>query len=349
MKVLVTYGQRRPYPPFGEHLVKAFRTLGHPSQLLCVRDRPWWSALQKRVVPRPWKTWGPWESAEWANRLLLKTVERCRPDLILETQGDLFTASTLQAIKRRWGARLGVSLVEGPFRDEPFPVLVEYDRIVTTSMVQVQQLHQAGFRHAEYLPFATDPEWFHPPREGARAQCHSLGFIGQYSPRREQFLEGAGGLDLSLWGPNWDTRSSSLALRAALRNRRSIFGQGLVRCYQTSKIFLNIQREQMTALSPSGERIGTGLGWRHFDVPACGSLLLSEWVVELPEAFAIGKEVETFSSPEELREKARYLLSHDSVRLSMARRARERVLSEHTYLHRARKWIEWYERLPKHI
>ena len=348
MKVLVTYGRRRPYPPFGEHLVKAFRALGHPAELVCVRDRPWWSALQKRVVPRPWKTWGPWESAEWANRLLLKTAARYRPDVILETQGDLFTASTLQTIKRRWGTRLGVCLVEGPFRGAPPPVLTEYDRVVTTSAVQVEQLRRAGFRHAEYFPFATDPDWFRPPRNGQGSQLHALGFIGAHSTRREKFLEKASDLELSIWGPDWDTKSSSTALRAALRNRRGVFGHELVRCYQTSKIFVNIQREQMTTLTASGERVGTGLGWRHFDVPACGSLLLSEWVMELPEAFAVGEEVETFSSPEELRDKARYFLTHEAQRLSMARRARARVLSEHTYLQRVRKWIEWYERSPKH-
>ena len=36
----------------------------------------------------------------------------------------------------------------------------------------------------------------------------------------------------------------------------------------------------------------------------------------------------------------------DAQRLAMVRRARERVLSEHTYLQRVRNWIAWYERLP---
>ena len=343
MRVLVTYGRRRPYPPFGEHLVKAFRSSGHQAELLCVRDWPWWARFQKQL-PRPWKMrW--WDHADWANRLLLGAVERYRPDLILETQGDLFTAATLQAIKRRWGTRLGASLVEGPFSGEPFPILAEYDRIVTTSVAQVQQLRRGGFRQAEYLPFATDPDWFHPARDGERAQRHAVGFIGAYSPRRAELLEGVTDLRPSLWGPDWDRQGSSPALRAALRHRQGVFGRGLVRCYQTTKIFVNIQREQMTALSPSGQRVGTGLGWRHFDVPACGSLLLSEWVMELPEAFVVGEEIETFSSPEELRGKARHLLAHEERRLSMARRARARVLREHTYLQRVRKWIAWYERL----
>jgi spore maturation protein CgeB len=89
--------------------------------------------------------------------------------------------------------------------------------------------------------------------------------------------------------------------------------------------------------------IGTGLGWRHFDVPACGTCLLSESVLELPETFRIGEEMETFDTPEELRDKASYLLAHETQRKRMVQRARQRVLQEHTYTQRARKWLEWCE------
>ena len=160
-------------------------------------------------------------------------------------------------------------------------------------------------------------------------------------------LEAVSDLGVSIWGSNWDSQSSSASLCRALRTRRGLFGKDLVRCYQTSKLFLNIQREHMTTWTPSGQRIGTGLGWRHFDVPACGSLLLSELVLELPEAFAVGEEIETFSSPKELRDKARFLLVHETKRRSMIQRARERVLREHTYLHRIQHWIKWFNRLPR--
>jgi len=76
-------------------------------------------------------------------------------------------------------------------------------------------------------------------------------------------------------------------------------------------------------------------------VPACGSLLLTEWVEELPEAFEVGKEIDGFATAEELREKAHYYLAHESARLAMAQRARARVLQEHTYAQRVQQLLRW--------
>ncbi len=346
MKVLITYGRRPPYPPHGEHLAKAFRNLGHTAVLLGVRDHPWWAKWRKRLLGKKyWK----WDAVEWANRQVFKTVEGYRPDMLIETEADLLTTATLRTIKRRWGTQLGLSLVEGPFRGEPPPVLREYDRIVSTSRVAVEQLRQVGFPHVEYLPFATDPTWFHPRRRESSRLFHPLGFIGAYAPRRAKFLEAVSDLGLSIWGPDWDRRCTASALQRVVRNTRGVFGRSLVHCYQTTQVVLNIQREHMMTRTFVGQEIGTGLGWRHFDVPACGSALLTEWIFELSEAFDVGREVETFSSPEELREKACYLLSHESYRRAMIRRARERVLREHTYRHRAQKWAVWFNQLPKQI
>lgn len=199
MKVLITYGRRPPYSCFGEHLVKAFRQAGHAAVLLCVRDRPWWGTVLKRL-PAPWKRNWQWNSVEWANQLLVKAVARYRPDLVLEIEGDLFTPSTLQTITRKWGSTLGVWLVEGPFRDQPHAWLAEYNHIVSTSQVAVEQLHQAGFSHAEYLPLGTDPDWFCPLKKPDAQPRHALGFVGTYSPRRAMLLEAVSDLGVSIWG-----------------------------------------------------------------------------------------------------------------------------------------------------
>lgn len=209
----------------------------------------------------------------------------------------------------------------------------------------MQQLRQAGFHQAAYLPFATDPEWFHPPppwRRGGRP--HAIGLVGAYAPRRAEFLKPVIGMGLRIWGSEWDCRCEDSLLRRCVANRRGVFGTALVRCYQRSKLFLHVYCQHMATTLSEGGVIGTGLGPRHFDVPACGSCLLSEPVLELPRAFDVGREIETFDSPEELRDKARYLLLHEAQRARMVQRARERVLREHTYIVRVRKWLEWYER-----
>lgn len=344
MKVMVTYARRAPYPPFGIHLAKAFRRLGCRTLLLCVRDRPWWGTAIKQMVPDPWKSRWRWNQADWANGLVLRAAARYRPDLLVEVEGDVFTVEALRELKRRWGTRLGLLLVEGPCRGPINPVLQEYGRIVSTSQVAVQQLRQAGFHRATYLPFATDPEWFRPAPAGTAHAPYAIGFVGAYAPRRAELLAPLSDMALRIWGSDWDRRCDDARVRRCVANRRGIFGRALVSCYQRSKLFLNIQREHMRTTLPDGRVIGTGLGYRHFDVPACGSCLLSEPVLELSAAFDIGREVDTFETAEELRDKSHYLLRHEAQRANMVQRARARVLREHTYLVRGRQWLAWYER-----
>jgi spore maturation protein CgeB len=338
MRILITYGRRPPYPPFGAPMVEAFNALGHRAALLCVRDRPWWGAASKRL-PEPWKSRWRWDPVASANDQLRHAARAFRPDALLEIGGDLFHAETLRLVRAQ-GTLLAVWLTQGPFASLPPAVLAEYDLQGSNSQVAVEQLRRAGMSRAAYVPFATDPSWFRPSAAERPPTRPYVGFIGAYSPKRAAMLDAVNDLGLEIWGPDWDSRAASPALRAALRGPQGIFGSSLVRCYQQLPVFINIQREHTMVAANGGHAAGSGLAWRHFDVPACGSALVSEAVIELEDAFRIGREVEAFTTTEELRDKVQYLQTHAPQRLAMIRRARQRVLDEHTYTHRARWWIE---------
>ncbi|MBI4257208.1 glycosyltransferase [Candidatus Uhrbacteria bacterium] len=342
MNILITYGRKKPHPPFGTHLVRAFRTLGHHAVLLPVRDRPLWGTCVKRL-PKPWKSHWEWKPKEFAIHKVFKAMDQARYDLLIELGGNLFTDSALHTIKKRSRMQVAAWLTEGPLKKELHIGLSAYDRIVSTSMVAVRQLHEMGFPEAAYLPFATDPDYFHPRSDSTTQAPLPLGQIGTFSEKRVRYLEPVSDLGLVIWGPNWDTMCSSLPLRRALIGRRGVYGRKLVDCYQMTKILINIQREHLMVPTPSGQRESTELQWRHFDIPACGNLLLTEWVMELPDAFQVGKETDAFSSPEELRDKARYYLTHENQRKAMVKRGRERVLRDHTYIQRAQNWIDWFD------
>ncbi len=236
-------------------------------------------------------------------------------------------------------------LVEGPTAAKPtLSVLAEYDVVANTSRVAVDGLRSQGLRHVRYLSFATDPAWFYPVDGHRNQPSCSVGFIGRYSERRAHLCEPLVDCGLSVWGSNWD-QAVSPRLRQAIRSRRGIYGRAQVRCYQRTLVSLNVQREHMMFHVAPGQCLGTGLSLRHFDIPACGSLCLTENVEELPDAFRIGEEVETFASGEELRDKVRHFLSHESDRQRMVQRARTRVVQEHTWRHRASEWLRQFERV----
>lgn len=95
--------------------------------------------------------------------------------------------------------------------------------------------------------------------------------------------------------------------------------------YNDSRFTLNITRKDMVAA-------GYSPSVRLFEAAACGTPILSDWWAGLDELFAIGRELQVVRSPAEV---LTALDMPDAQRRSIARRARHRVLHEHTAERRA--------------
>ena len=77
--------------------------------------------------------------------------------------------------------------------------------------------------------------------------------------------------------------------------------------------------------------IRTGLSLRLFDITGSGGFLLTNFQEELPEYFEPGKDVEFFTSKEELSDKIAFYLSNDSARMKIAQNGYEKTKKLHTY------------------
>lgn len=77
--------------------------------------------------------------------------------------------------------------------------------------------------------------------------------------------------------------------------------------------------------------IQTGLSLRVFDILGCGGFLLTNYQQELGELYEIGKDVEVFTSKEELADKAAYYLTHEDERQKIAGNGYEKTRALHTY------------------
>lgn len=83
---------------------------------------------------------------------------------------------------------------------------------------------------------------------------------------------------------------------------------------------------------------------RIFDTPAAGGFLLTDFREQLAELFRVGEEVACFEEPGEIPELVYFYLQHPEVRKKMTAKARERVLAEHTYLHRVAAMLDTMRR-----
>jgi len=104
----------------------------------------------------------------------------------------------------------------------------------------------------------------------------------------------------------------------------------MYKIFHLSKINLNITL-------PS---IESGIPLRIFDILSCGGFVLSNDQPELEELFIKGKEIETFKSLQELKDKTSYYLKHDEERKKIGINGYLKVRNNYTYEKQIKKILD---------
>ncbi|MGN0364323.1 MAG: DUF3880 domain-containing protein [Suilimivivens sp.] len=99
--------------------------------------------------------------------------------------------------------------------------------------------------------------------------------------------------------------------------------------FRSSKINLNITIRS----------IQTGLSQRTWDIMGCQGFLLSNYQMEYPEYFEIGKDLDCYENVKELKEKVAFYLSHDDIRREIALHGYQTVKQKHSCRHRVAEML----------
>ena len=142
-----------------------------------------------------------------------------------------------------------------------------------------------------------------------------LSFVGMPHGNRRQVLSklAAAGIAAEIFGFGWKKRP------------RLPFHQ-MVRLFSRSRVNLNLSN----ASTDSGQQIKG----RNFEIPGAGGFQLSSDAENLAEYYTEDQEIVIFRSDEELVDKARFFLTHETARDAIAGSGRLRTLAEHTWQHR---------------
>lgn len=152
-----------------------------------------------------------------------------------------------------------------------------------------------------------------------RFECDVI-FIGHFEPdHRTECLEALSeaGVRVRLFGTGWDYYVSSKFKKVFGSSIRPLYGDEYVKALCASKIALCF----LSKLNKDTSTI------RCFEMPACGTLLLSERTDEMKELFEEDKEAVYFSDKEQLVQKVQFLLKQPEKRKAIAAAGRERCLS----------------------
>src|SRR5436853_24701 len=208
----------------------------------------------------------------------------------------------------------------------------EYDLVLSNSEGGLDRLRELGARRAETVFWAADPELFQP---AAVEKEHDVFFYGYGDKFRREWMQALVGepsrrdpeIDFALGGR--DFRGDTGAARMIGDVPFNVFAQAISR----ARINLNITRRSHATVYASST-------CRPFELAACGAAVVSNPQEGLERWFDVGSELHVVSSAEEALASYRELLDDPGAAEAMGRRARERVLDEHTYAHRARQILD---------
>lgn len=323
-------------------LVRELVRLGH-SVLFLERDVPWYAA--NRDLPRP--PWGRTELYEGPEDLFgrfgsairkadLAVVGSYVPDgvevghrVAEEALGvtafyDIDTPVTLEKLAREDHEYLEPALIPR------FDLYLSFSGGPTLRLLE----REYGARRALHLPCSVDPDLYRPDED---VQIRwDLGYMGTYSDDRQPplarlLLEPARGLperSFAVVGPGYPPEVEWPANVERIEHLPPDEHRSF---YTAQRFTLNVTRAQMV-------RLGHSPSVRLFEAAACATPIISDRWEGLNRYFEPDREILVVDGATEVQ----HLLTKfpEEERRDLGRRARRRVLREHTAAHRAARLVD---------
>jgi spore maturation protein CgeB len=260
------------------------------------------------------------------SEILAAQIEHYQPDVVLNQAMDGSIGHFLKAMKPHVKLLIGQIASPLPEGDD----FACYDLIISSLPNFVEYFRRVGVS-AELHLFGFEPGILN--KIDCEEKSIPVSFVGGVSrdhPSRARWLEYlCRTIEIEVWGYGGEALPKGSFIRK--RYSGTAWGIEMYRILRRSKITLN-------------HHIGVAgcyaNNMRLFEAAGVGSLLLTDWKVNLNDILAIGKEVLAYRSPEECAATITYYLENEGERESIARAGQTRVLREHTYATRMQELVE---------
>jgi len=208
--------------------------------------------------------------------------------------------------------------------------LSEYAGFLSNSLGGCETLLQMGAKRADALFYAADPDVFAPL---PMTQDIDIFFYGHTREYREAWIDGM------LAEPSRQLTEFKFAVRGkqlgdlGKTEMLPYLSFSKLREYSCrAKINLCITRKAHASVFASSSA-------RPFELASMGACMVCNPYLGIETWFEPGREIVVIQNSEEAVERYRWLIAHDAERQQIAAAARERVLKEHTFRHRAKQLI----------
>ena len=264
-------------------------------------------------------------------RSLLRSVHAFQPDLVLITHATLHP-QVIEELRKMSAAKVAVWFPDNLANlGRQYLLASEFDACFFKDPYMVDTFRAKLGLNAFYLPEACNSQWHRRVElneaDRRKYDCDLASACSMYC-YRARMLEIFAHYDLKFWGTGYPFWLES-PLRASYPN---VYVAELEKskAFNAAKIVLNTMH--------FGEI--EGVNCRLFEAAGCGAFQIAEWKPGLAELFEPEREVVTFRSREELRDKVDYYLAHHEERKAISDRAYIRAHREHTYEVRLKRMLE---------
>jgi hypothetical protein len=257
-------------------------------------------------------------------------VQAFRPDVLYCQDMSFFPPEVLARLKRE--VALIVGQIACPLPPESF--LAGYDLILSSFPHFVPRLRAMGVA-SEYFRIGFDTRVLE--RLGSVEKDIDASFVGGISRHHGNAIPlleyVAANSPVQFFGYGAQSLDSASPIRA--RHNGEVWGMDMYRALARSRVTLN-------------RHIGVAENYannmRLYEATGVGTLIVTDLKDNLGELFEIGKEIVTYTRPEEAAEQIRYYLAHRAEGEAIARAGQARTLKDHTYERRMEELIPILER-----
>jgi hypothetical protein len=207
----------------------------------------------------------------------------------------------------------------------------EYTAFISNSKGGLDALCAMGAKAAHVLYYAADPDVFSPVDV---AQDIDVFFYGHTREYREEWIDGMiAYASQQMPEARFAVRGRQLGDLGRTEMLPYLSFSKLREYACRSKINLCVTRKAHASVFASSSA-------RPFELASMGACIVSNPYLGVETWFEPNKEIVVVQGKDEAVERYRWLLGHEAERRAIGAAARERVLREHTFRHRARQLVE---------
>lgn len=299
------------------------------------------------------------DDAEWQINIVFEQIKEIQPEICVLYPPSVFNEERIKEVRSLVHHSLFIVGYDGMDRKD-IKLYLGYDLIITCSDY-ISKFYVSNNMLSYTLNFGFDEKILNRINTST-IKKFDIGFSGSiyqnvHDGRYEMLRELTKTKDITIRSEFAQDINLSLFSKNQLkrlikkRDIQNYFGLWRVDKYNLGPSYglemYQFLADSKISLNMHGDKIGFAANVRMYEITGVGSCLLTDWKENLGEIFEIDKEIVTYHTVDDAKDKIKFFLKHESLRNKIALAGQRRTLEEYTYNKTIPKLIKYLQDLTR--